>query len=109
MAAKGNVYGTTEEQDSAMGARLFTLSGLGNVLNSLAQAVADRGGFGGSRGAITHLQHGPGNLHCPWCEGDVFRVRRRMGDRFASVLSPRQRYRCMSWSCRWEGTIRVKR
>lgn len=109
MAAKGNVYAGNGDQDNVMGARLFTLSGLGDVLNSLAQEVADRGGFGGSRGRMAHANHDGSTLHCPWCQGDVFRVRRRLGDRFASVLSPRQRYRCRSWSCRWEGTIRIKR
>lgn len=107
MTAKGNLYPVSDEQNNALGARLFTLSGMGNVLNSIAQAVVDRGGFGASRGMLGHPHDA--DLHCPWCNGDVYRVRRRMVDRFTSVLSPRQRYRCVSWACRWEGTIRVKR
>lgn len=109
MSAKGNVYPGNEAQHNAMGARIYTLSGLGNVLNSLAEEVSKRGGFGASRGIASAHQHDIGDLHCPWCEGDVYRVRRRLADRFASVLSPRQRYRCVSWSCRWEGTIRIRR
>lgn len=105
MTAKGNVYPGNEAQHSPMGGRW----GLGNLLNALADEVSSRGGFGGARGAMEKCAHDDGELHCPWCNGDVLRVRRRMADRFASVLSPRQRYRCLSWSCRWEGTIRVRR
>lgn len=106
MTAKGNVYPGGDTQHNAMGGGLF--SSVGNVLNALAEEVSSRGGFGGARGTAGH-QHTDETLRCPWCEGDVYRVRRRMADRFASVLSPRQRYRCVSWSCRWEGTIRVRR
>jgi len=107
MSGKANLYTGAEEREGS--ARLFTMAGLGDVLNSIAQAVADRGGFGGSRNAIAHFEHNGDEHRCPWCQGDVYRVRRRMADRFASVISPRQRYRCMSFGCRWEGTLRIKR
>jgi len=102
MTAKGNVYPDAEGPRKGGGRRW----GLGNLLNTLAEEISERGGFGASRGRSVHAAE---DVRCPWCQGDVYRVRRRMIDRFASVLSPRQRYRCMSWSCRWEGTLRVKR
>lgn len=105
MAAKDNVY-TGNPRENVI-TRLLTLSALGDALNSIAQEVVDRAGYGGPRGSALRAD---GTRHqCPWCQSDVFRVRRRLADRFASVLSPRQRYRCTSWSCRWEGTLRVKR
>lgn len=105
MAAKDDAYADTQRGNAI--ARLLTLSALGDALNSLAQEVVDRAGYGSPRGSALRAD---GTRHkCPWCQSDVFRVRRRLGDRFASVVSPRQRYRCTSWSCRWEGTLRIKR
>lgn len=45
---------------------------------------------------------------CPHCGSDLDRVRRRLIDRFLSVFVSLQRYRCRSFTCRWEGTLRVK-
>jgi hypothetical protein len=46
---------------------------------------------------------------CPRCHGPAYRVRRRLIDRLISLIFPRHRYRCESWECRWEGTLRVER
>lgn len=44
---------------------------------------------------------------CPSCGGPMSRVRRSAIDRLASLLTPRQRYRCASIQCGWEGSLRV--
>jgi len=46
---------------------------------------------------------------CPRCHGPAHRVPRRLTDRLISLILPRHRFRCESWECRWEGTLRVKR
>jgi hypothetical protein len=50
-----------------------------------------------------------GGYGCPHCQGAVVRVRRRVFDRLISVVSPRQRFRCVAFGCGWEGALRVKR
>lgn len=46
---------------------------------------------------------------CPKCGGDLARIPRRLTDRLTSLLLPKHRYRCYSFSCQWEGNIRVDR
>jgi hypothetical protein len=50
-----------------------------------------------------------GGYRCPHCQGAVVRVRRRALDRLVSVVSPRQRFRCVALGCGWEGPLRVSR
>lgn len=44
---------------------------------------------------------------CPHCNQPLERIRRRWYDRVLSLFSPRQRYHCRNFSCRWEGTLSV--
>lgn len=44
---------------------------------------------------------------CPLCQGPAYRVRRRVIDRFVSLLMRRHRYRCAAIGCGWEGTLTV--
>ena len=46
---------------------------------------------------------------CARCGGPVQRVRRRWIDRLMSLFGRRQRYRCYSMVCGWEGNLRVRR
>ncbi len=43
---------------------------------------------------------------CPDCNGAMQRIPRTLFDRLVSLISPRKRYRCLSLSCGWEGTVR---
>jgi hypothetical protein len=43
---------------------------------------------------------------CPLCGGPLERVPRQWLDRLLSLFSPRRRYRCRTWRCNWEGTLR---
>lgn len=42
---------------------------------------------------------------CPVCDDQVYRVPRRLIDRFLSLFAPVQRYRCLSPHCGWEGNL----
>ena len=46
--------------------------------------------------------------NCPHCQGDMMRVHRRPIDRALRWFTPAQRYRCLGFSCQWEGNIRVR-
>lgn len=46
------------------------------------------------------------DLTCPHCQHGLMRVERRTVDRMASWFVPQRRYRCLSFNCQWEGTIR---
>lgn len=46
---------------------------------------------------------------CPRCNGALVRVRRHFVDRLVSLFTPVRRYRCDSFACRWEGTLRTAR
>jgi hypothetical protein len=42
---------------------------------------------------------------CPKCSDQVYRVPRRLVDRFISLFVPVQRYKCHSAHCGWEGNM----
>lgn len=42
----------------------------------------------------------------PQCSKPLRRIRRTPVDRLLSLFAPRKRYRCRTWGCGWEGTIR---
>ena len=44
---------------------------------------------------------------CPLCAGYLIRIHRRAADRLLSLLVLVHRYRCLGFSCRWEGNIRA--
>ncbi len=44
---------------------------------------------------------------CPRCRADMLRIHRRRIDRVFSWFTPVQRYRCLGFSCQWEGNIQV--
>ena len=46
---------------------------------------------------------------CPLCGGPLERIPRHWLDHWLSLLSPRRRYRCRTWRCNWEGTLRYSR
>jgi hypothetical protein len=47
-------------------------------------------------------------LTCPLCgEGYLIRIHRRVIDRLLSLFMPVYRFRCLCFSCQWEGNIRV--
>lgn len=46
---------------------------------------------------------------CPRCNGPLVRVRRHFFDRVVGLFRPVRRYRCDSFACRWEGTLRARR
>ena len=50
---------------------------------------------------------GPGKCPCPVCGGRTSRVKRRSIDHITSLFAPARRYRCDSFSCRWEGNQRL--
>lgn len=51
------------------------------------------------------MKSGQSHVHnCPACGSVVWRVRRRLGDRLASLFGPVHRYRCQNIDCGWEGT-----
>lgn len=43
---------------------------------------------------------------CPVCAAPVMRIRRRVADRLLSLFVLVHRYRCLGFSCGWEGTVR---
>jgi hypothetical protein len=45
---------------------------------------------------------------CPLCHSSINRIPRRFVDLVLSLFTPVQRYRCRSFSCDWEGNLRVK-
>ena len=45
---------------------------------------------------------------CPVCAAPVMRIRRRVGDRLLSLFVLVHRYRCVGFSCGWEGTMRER-
>ena len=49
---------------------------------------------------------GVGERVCPMCAGPVIRIRRRATDRLLSLFVLVHRYRCIGFSCGWEGTVR---
>lgn len=50
----------------------------------------------------------PAILHsCPLCDESLIRVRRRPLDRLISLFVPVERYRCLGFSCNWEGNLRI--
>jgi len=97
MNLRSSIFGAGEDSNGR-----FSLS----VASDMVHEIIDRTGFG--EGSYNR-EHGH-NQHavCPWCNGAVSRVPRRLGDRFASLISPRHRYRCESWVCKWEGTLPLK-
>lgn len=44
---------------------------------------------------------------CPQCGSRLIRISRKPLDRLLSLFAPLHRYRCPSFSCRWEGCLRV--
>jgi len=44
---------------------------------------------------------------CPVCHEPAYRVRRRLIDRVRSWFVHCHRYRCLSLSCGWEGTLPI--
>ena len=44
---------------------------------------------------------------CPSCRGPAYRIRRRVIDRFVSLILPRHRFRCGVIGCGWEGRLPV--
>ena len=44
---------------------------------------------------------------CPCCGQALQRIRRSFGDRVLSLVSARKRYRCRTWGCNWQGTIKT--
>ena len=43
---------------------------------------------------------------CPVCAAPVMRIHRRAADRLLSLFVLVHRYRCLGFSCGWEGTLR---
>src|SRR4051794_8172405 len=56
---------------------------------------------------IPEASAAPELLQCPLCQGRISRVPRRAIDKLISRVSYRQRYRCASYTCGWEGNLRV--
>ena len=50
-----------------------------------------------------------GKKPCPQCNAGLFRIPRHMTDRVTGLVVPVHRYRCDSFTCQWEGTLRVTR
>ena len=50
---------------------------------------------------------GQSGHRCPKCGGHMSRVKRRLLDHLFSLFVPTQRYRCRSFSCQWEGNLRI--
>ena len=46
---------------------------------------------------------------CPQCGGMLERIPRGWFDRLLSLVSPRRRYRCRTFACKWEGILRDSR
>jgi transposase-like protein len=46
---------------------------------------------------------------CPLCAAFLIRVKRRTRDRLISLFVPLERYRCLDFSCNWEGNLRAER
>ena len=46
-----------------------------------------------------------GKRCCPQCGGVLLRVNRSFIDRILSIFSGKHRYRCRTFSCRWEGSL----
>jgi transposase-like protein len=46
---------------------------------------------------------------CPLCTAFLIRVKRRTRDRLISLFVPLERYRCLDFSCNWEGNLRAER
>jgi len=54
--------------------------------------------------------HAHADVHaCPVCQGALQRTWRRPVDRFLGHFVPLQRYRCATFTCQWEGNIRMQR
>ena len=45
---------------------------------------------------------------CPECRAILNRLPRRLIDRLMSIVYPVHRYRCRSFLCGWQGTLRSK-
>ncbi|MCX2861252.1 hypothetical protein OOZ63_05295 [Paucibacter sp. PLA-PC-4] len=45
-------------------------------------------------------------LCCPQCQGNIYRVPRRLRDIWFSAVVPLRRYACRSLQCGWEGNLR---
>jgi hypothetical protein len=57
--------------------------------------------------ASSHGDHSRGPL-CPRCGLELFRIRRRLMDKFISQFVSIRRYRCISANCDWSGNLRVR-
>jgi hypothetical protein len=56
-------------------------------------------------GPTAFARHSARELACPHCNGSVYRVPRRLVDRFISMIVLRHRYRCSALYCHWEGNL----
>jgi len=56
---------------------------------------------------IPEASTAPELLQCPLCQGRLSRIPRRPIDKLISRVSYRQRYRCASYTCGWEGNLRM--